>query len=52
MGLALQAKPPAFLLVMDNMWAWLDLNQRPHPYQRSTEKRAMLTSIFPGRAAP
>jgi len=21
------------------LWAWLDLNQRPHPYQRWTAKR-------------
>jgi hypothetical protein len=21
------------------LWAWLDLNQRPHPYQRSTAER-------------
>jgi hypothetical protein len=24
---------PAFLLVKGRCWAWLDLNQRPHPYQ-------------------
>jgi hypothetical protein len=23
-------------------WAWLDLNQRPHPYQRSTAKRCAI----------
>jgi len=32
-------------------WAWLDLNQRPHPYQRSTAK-AVLSGIPPGRASP
>jgi hypothetical protein len=33
-GLALEAEQPAFLLVTGHFsWAWLDLNQRPHPYQ-------------------
>jgi hypothetical protein len=31
--------PRAFLQVNPVLWAWLDLNQRPHPYQVSRAKR-------------
>ena len=31
------AERPAFPLVIADLWAWLDLNQRPHPYQQNAE---------------
>ena len=34
-----QDEQPQFLLVMALWWACQDLNQRPHPYQRSTVER-------------
>jgi hypothetical protein len=32
----------AFSQVSPVWWAWLDLNQRPHPYQRSTAERCAI----------
>src|SRR5215218_4936053 len=33
LGWRREAERPAFALVKVGLWAWLDLNQRPHPYQ-------------------
>jgi hypothetical protein len=39
LGRHLEDKKPAFALVTAVLWAWLDLNQRPHPYQVSRAQR-------------
>ena len=39
LGWHLEAERPAFPLSQAIPWAWLDLNQRPHPYQQSGRNR-------------
>ena len=45
LGWQLAAERPAFRWSRADLWAWLDLNQRPHPYQRWMAERCAIQPL-------